>query len=159
MNLFRYWEFNPFFFIFALTNGVLWPRLIDFITRAPVPPSHWGLCWFGGECWDVATEGGGERGGGWCPADDLSEPPLWNIAQVQKHISASWRDSTNLNPLPHPYPPPPYCLRPLCVGARACVCVCVVRRSQCCVHLSLLLLQPSSSPLQPNNNYASSNDL
>lgn len=94
--------FNPLL-IFTLTNGVLWPRLIDFITRAPCSPSHWGPCWFGGECWDVATEGGGVRGEGRWPADDLSVPPLWNIAQVQKHISASWRDSTNLKPSqPHP---------------------------------------------------------
>lgn len=97
-----------------LTNGVLWPHLYILLLE---PRHTWVRADFRRESWDVAMEGGGQRGRltRWPPF------PLWNIAQVQKHISASWHDTTTqLNPLsPASHCPP---LWPVCC---VCVCVCV----------------------------------
>lgn len=85
---------------------------IYFITRAP---DILGSVLIFGESWDAATEGGGSKGGRltrWPPY------PLWNIAQVQKHNSASWHDTTHLNPCSCvPLPSTVACLW------RVCLCV------------------------------------
>lgn len=109
---------------------------IYFITRVP---DILGSVMIFGESWDVATEGGGQKGGGGVRLTGWFPPlsPVWNIAQVQNSILHRDNDTTTqLNPL-YLCPPP----RHSGLYVRVCVRVCVgllstveATSSQCSVH-------------------------